>query len=254
LLKNSVGSVQTVLVLGGDSDIAFALLTHLTRHRVRNVILAGRNLSSLEDRVRDLKELGAKNVSTVLFDGTDFDSHESFVADVFSRDEDIDLAFVAYGVLGDQKADERDRNRALRVINAHYVGPVSILIPLAAAMRKQGHGTIAVMSTVAAEKPRRSNFIYGSSKAGIDWFAQGLGDALHGSGVSVMVVRPGFVRSKMTAHMDDAPLAVSADDVAAAIVAGLRSNQRIVWVPAKIRWVMSVLRHLPHTIFRWLNL
>jgi decaprenylphospho-beta-D-erythro-pentofuranosid-2-ulose 2-reductase len=253
-LKNSVGSVQTVLVLGGDSDIAFALLTHLTRQRVRTVILAGRNLTSLEERARDLKELGAKNVSTVQFDGTDLDSHESFVDTVFSKEEDIDLVFFAHGALGDQLVAEQDRNRALRVISTNYVGPVSTLIPVAAAMRRQGHGTIAVMSTVAAEKPRRSNFIYGSSKAGIDWFAQGLGDALHGSGVNVMVVRPGFVRSKMTAHMDDAPLAVSADDVAAAIVAGLRSNQRIVWVPGKIRWVMSVLRHLPHTVFRKLNL
>jgi decaprenylphospho-beta-D-erythro-pentofuranosid-2-ulose 2-reductase len=253
-MKNALGAVQTVLVLGGDSDIAFALLTHLTRERVHTIILAGRNQVSLEQRALDLYELGAKKVEIVQFDGTDLDSHQEFVSSIYGQHEDIDLVFLAYGALGDQKVDEHDRERALRVIETNYVGPVSTLIPLAAAMERQGHGTIAVMSTVAAEKPRRSNFIYGSSKAGIDWFAQGLGDALHGSGVNVMVVRPGFVYSKMTAHMDDAPLAVTADDVALAIVAGIRSNQRIVWVPGKMRWVMSALRHLPHAIFRRLNL
>ena len=241
-------------MLGGDSDIAFALLSDLIRERLQTIVLAGRNQTSLEQRASDLMELGANNVEIVHYDGTDLDSHVEFVNSVFGQHVDIDLAFLAYGALGDQMADENDRERALGVVKTNYVGPVSTLIPLAAAMRRQGHGTIAVMSTVAAEKPRRSNFIYGSSKAGIDWFAQGLSDALHGSGVNVMVVRPGFVRSKMTAHMDDAPLAVSPDDVAAAIVRGMRSNQRIVWVPGKIRWVMSALRHLPHAIFRRLKL
>jgi decaprenylphospho-beta-D-erythro-pentofuranosid-2-ulose 2-reductase len=253
-LKNSLGSVQTALVLGGDSDIAYSLLTHLIRERLQTIVLAGRNLTSLEQRASNLKELGAKNVTSIEFDGTDLESHVAFVDRVFSEFEDIDLAFVAIGALGDQMIDEHDRERALGVIATNYIGPVSTLIPLASAMRRQGHGTIAVMSTVAAEKPRRSNFIYGSSKAGIDWFAQGLGDAMHGSGVNVMVIRPGFVRSKMTAHLDDAPLAVSPDEVADAIVAGLRSNQRIVWVPGKMRWVMSALRHLPHAVFRRLNL
>ena len=140
------------------------------------------------------------------------------------------------------------------MIHSNYVGAVSVLIPIAAALKKQGHGTIVVMSTVAAERPRRSNYIYGSSKAGIDWFAQGLGDALKGSGVNVMIVRPGFVKSKMTAHLDNAPLAATPEEVAEAIADGLRRNREMVWVPGKIRWVMSILRHLPRSIFRRLNL
>lgn len=253
-MKNSLGAVQTVLVLGGDSDIAFATLSRLIAERTRTIILAGRNTDRLETRARDLQELGAAQVDIVSFNGEDMDSHEEFVESVFSTYDDIDLVFLAYGRLGDQKQDERDRSRALETIRINYVGPVSVLIPIVSALERQGHGTIAVMSTVAAERPRRSNFIYGSSKAGIDWFAQGLGDALHGSGVNVMVVRPGFVRSKMTSHMKDAPLAVQPDDVAEAIVEGLRRNRDIVWVPGKLRWVMSVLRHLPRPIFRRLNL
>lgn len=253
-MKNSLGSVQTVLVLGGDSDIAFATLRQLINDRTITILLAGRNVERLDERRAALIELGASTVETLAFDGSNLDSHEEFVDDVFGRHADIDLVFLAYGVLGDQMRDERDRAAALSVISTNFVGPVSVLVPIAERLRKQGHGTIAVMSTVAAERPRRSNFIYGASKAGLDWFAQGLGDALHGSGVRVMVIRPGFVRSKMTTHLDDAPLAATPEDVADAVVLGLRKNRTVVWVPGKIRWVMSVLRHLPHAIFRRLNL
>lgn len=253
-MKNSLGAVQSVLVLGGDSDIAFATLRQLIRARTHTIILAGRSPERLKARAADLRELGATSVEIAHFDGTDTDSHEAFVEQAFSHNGDIDLVFVAFGTLGSQMEDELDRERTLKVIQSNYVGAVSVLIPIAAALKRQGHGTIAVMSTVAAERPRRSNFIYGSSKAGIDWFAQGLGDALKGSGVNVMVVRPGFVKSKMTAHMDDAPLAATPDEVAEAIVIGLRRNHEIVWVPGKIRWVMSILRHLPRSVFRRLNL
>lgn len=253
-MKNSLGDLQTVLVLGGDSDIAAATLAGLIRERVRTIILAGRDPARLDARKNDLIELGATNVETVLFNGTDLDSHEEFVSSVFDLYGDIDLVFLAYGVLGEQMADEKNRERTLTVIQTNYVGPVSVLIPIAEALKRQGHGTIVVMSTVAAEKPRRSNFVYGSSKAGLDWFAHGMGDALHGSGVNVMIVRPGFVRSKMTGHLKDAPLAATPEEVATAILAGLKSNARIVWVPGKMRWVMSALRHLPHGIFRRLNL
>lgn len=253
-MKNSLGSVQNALVLGGNSDIAFATLQELIKSRTRTIILAGRSPEKLQQRAADLRELGAMTVDTVRFDGLDLDSHEDFVASTFSADHDIDLVLVAFGSLGDQMRDELDRERTLQVIQSNYVGAVSVLMPVAARLKEQGHGTIVVMSTVAAERPRRSNFIYGSSKAGIDWFAQGLGDALKGSGVNVMVVRPGFVKSKMTSHLDDAPLAVTPDEVAQAVVAGLRRNQEMVWVPGKIRWVMSVLRHLPRPVFRRLNL
>lgn len=253
-MKNSLGAVQSVLVLGGDSDIAFATLRELIRARARTIILAGRSPERLEARAADLRELGATHVHVANFDGSDTSSHEAFVQNVFAEHGDIDLVFVAFGTLGSQLEDELDRERTLRVIQSNYVGAVSVLIPVAAALKRQGHGTIVVMSTVAAERPRRSNFIYGSSKAGIDWFAQGLGDALKGSGVNVMIVRPGFVKSKMTAHMDEAPLAVTPGEVAQAIIAGLRRNQEMVWVPGKIRWVMSVLRHLPRAVFRRLNL
>lgn len=121
-------------------------------------------------------------------------------------------------------------------------------------MRAQGHGVIVALSSVAGERPRASNFVYGSSKAGVDAFFSGLADSLVGTGVSVLVVRPGFVRSKMTAGLAVAPLATTPEAVAEAIVSGIRRNRHTVWVPGVMRWVMSGLRHTPRAVFRRLPL
>lgn len=252
-MKNALGSVQTVLALGGDSDIANATLQRLVRDRTRTVILAGRNEQQLATRAESLRQTGATTVDIERFDALNFDGHPGFVEQVFSRDDDIDLVLIAFGALGDQARDERDPQSAIRVAQVNYVGAMSVMIPIAEKLRQQGHGTIVVLSTVAAERARRSNYIYGSSKAGLDWFSQGLGDALRGSGVHVMIVRPGFARSKMTSHMKTPPMATTPNEVAGAIIDGLRRNREIVWVPGRLRWVMSVIRHLPRPIFRKLK-
>lgn len=231
-MRTGVGGFQTVLVLGGSSEIAAALLERL---QPDTTILAGRTPPQ------------------VPFDALDRASHPAFVDDVFSRHGDIDLVVVAVGVLGEQERDEVDAESAVNVIETNFVGVVSVLVPIAERLRRQGHGTIVVLSSVAAERPRRANFVYGSSKAGLDAFAQGLGDALAGSGVHVLVVRPGFVHTKMTAGRTAAPFAVTPDAVADAIVDGLRSGAHTIWVPAALRGVMAVLRHLPRPLFRLLR-
>jgi decaprenylphospho-beta-D-erythro-pentofuranosid-2-ulose 2-reductase len=116
--------------------------------------------------------------------------------------------------------------------------------------RRQGHGTLLVLSSVAGERARRANFVYGSSKAGLDSFSQGLGDALVGSGARVVVVRPGFVHTKMTAGMKAAPLSTTPEAVADAVVRGLEKGDEIIWAPAPLRFVMSAMRHLPRPVFR----
>jgi decaprenylphospho-beta-D-erythro-pentofuranosid-2-ulose 2-reductase len=123
-------------------------------------------------------------------------------------------------------------------------------VPISQRMLDQGHGTIVALSTVAAERVRRANFVYGSSKAGMDSFFNGLGDSLVGTGVHVMVVRPGFVHTKMTTGMKPPPLSTTADAVAYAIVRGLQRGSETVWVPPTLRYLMSVLRHVPRPIFR----
>src|SRR5262249_4985340 len=155
------------------------------------------------------------------FDAHDTDTHSALVDDVFDRCGDIDLALLSFGVLGDQELAERDAAAAVDIAVVNYVGTVSAAVPIAQRMRAQGHGTIVALSSVAGERARRSNFVYGSSKAGMDTFLQGLGDSLAGTAVKVMVVRPGFVHTKMTDGMEPAPLSTTPEAVADAIVRGL---------------------------------
>lgn len=222
--------------------------SRLIARRTRTVWLAGRPTPALETAASELRALGA-DVHTVAFDALDPDSHETALGKVFSEG-DVDMVLLAFGILGDQAHDEREPASAVRVAQTNYTGAVSAGLVAARALQTQGHGSLVVLSSVAGERARRSNFIYGSSKAGLDAFAQGLGDALHGTGVHVMVVRPGFVRSKMTAGLAETPLATTPEAVATAIELGLRRRSETVWVPGALRVVMSALRHVPRGVFR----
>jgi decaprenylphospho-beta-D-erythro-pentofuranosid-2-ulose 2-reductase len=248
-MQDSLGSVQSVLVLGGGSDIALATLRLLVG-RVRTIVLAARQPASLEATVKELRSLGATTVETVAFDARDTASHEALVDDVFDRFGDIDVALLAFGVLGDQQQAEREPEAAVDIARVNYLGMVSVAVPLAVRMRAQGHGTIVAMSSVAGERARRTNFVYGSSKAGMDAFFQGLGDSLVGSGVRVMIVRPGFVHTKMTEGLEPVPLSTTPEAVAEAVARGLARGSEVVWVPPALRYAMSVLRHLPRPLFR----
>jgi decaprenylphospho-beta-D-erythro-pentofuranosid-2-ulose 2-reductase len=247
-----VGAVQSLLVLGGTSEIGVAIARRLVEGRARKVVLAAR------DPVRvtaadDLRRAGAE-VDVVAFDASDTGSHEGFAAEVFDRHGDIDLVVAAFGVLGDQERAARDPEYAREIVDTNYAGAVSTLVPIVERLRRQGHGTIVVLSSVAGERVRKSNYVYGSSKAGIDGFAQGLGDALHGSGVDVMVVRPGFVKTKMTAGLEAPPFSTGPEAVADAVVDGLRRRAPTVWSPPVLRYVMALLRHLPRPLFRRLDI
>ncbi|MFI6015421.1 decaprenylphospho-beta-D-erythro-pentofuranosid-2-ulose 2-reductase [Streptomyces sp. NPDC051243] len=247
-MKDAFGLPQSLLVLGGTSEIALATARRLIARRTRTVWLAGRPSPALERSAADLRALGAE-VRTVTFDALDPESHEPVLGKVFAEG-DIDMVLLAFGLLGDQARDERTPLNAVRVAQTNYTGAVSAALVSASALQSQGHGSLVVLSSVAGERARRANFIYGSSKAGLDAFSQGLGDALHGTGVHVMVVRPGFVRSKMTAGLEEAPLATTPEAVATAIELGLRRRSETVWVPGTLRVVMSALRHAPRGLFR----
>jgi decaprenylphospho-beta-D-erythro-pentofuranosid-2-ulose 2-reductase len=193
-------------------------------------------------------------VTCVAFDAAEPDTHQTFVEDVFDRFGDIDLVLLAFGVLGDQSTAERDPQSAAHIASVNYLGAVSVLGPIAERLRAQGHGVIVALSSVAGERVRASNFIYGSSKAGLDSYLQGLADRLDGSGVHVTIVRPGFVHTKMTDGLTPAPLAVTPEAVADAILEGVAARRQVVWVPPFLRYAMSFLRHLPRPVFRKLDL
>ena len=253
-MKDALGSPQSVLVLGGGSDIALATVRLLAARRARTVVLAARRPESLDAAVADVRAAGAEAVEAVRFDATDFGSHNAFVDGVWDRFGDFDLVLVAFGVLGDQTRSETDPAAAVDVIQTNFTGAASVAIPVARRMLAQGHGSIVALSTIAAERARRSNFVYGSSKSGMDQFFQGLGDMLHGRGVHVMVVRPGFVKTKMTAGMQAAPFSTTPEEVAKAIARGLERGKEKIWVPEQVRAIATVMHHIPRPIYRKLPL
>ncbi|WP_405685166.1 decaprenylphospho-beta-D-erythro-pentofuranosid-2-ulose 2-reductase [Streptomyces sp. NBC_00057] len=262
-MKDAFGAPQSLLVLGGTSQIALATARRLIARRTRTVWLAGRPSPGLESAAAELRTRGA-DVRTVDFDALDSESHETALGKIFTEG-DIDMVLLAFGIAGDQEHDEEEPLSAVRVARTNYTGAVSAGLVCAGALQAQGHGSLVVLSSVAGERVRRADFIYGSSKAGLDAFTQGLGDALYGTGVHVMVVRPGVVRPETAARpatprltatrfaaapLEASPLATTPDAVAAAIVTGLRRRSETVWVPGSLRVVMSALRHVPRPLFR----
>ena len=246
-MQNALGEVQTIVLLGGGSEIGRAIVEALVSPATRVVVLAARRPDELS--AASLQREGL-TLETVRFDAADVDSHEPFVRELVARHGDLDAVIVAFGQLGEQSALDDDPVRAAELVTVNYTGAVSASLAVAAQFRRQGHGRLVVLSSVAGERVRKDNYVYGSSKAGLDGFAQGLGDALAGTGASVLVVRPGFVHSQMTAGMKARPFATTPAAVAKATVDGLRKGRRTVWVPGTLRPVFTVFRHLPGPVWR----
>ncbi|KOX24815.1 short-chain dehydrogenase [Saccharothrix sp. NRRL B-16348] len=237
-----------MLVLGGTSEIALAVVRRYTAARKPRVVLAARPSPRRDAAVAELTAAGVP-VTAVDFDARDVGSHPTVLDKAFA-DGGIDVALVAFGVLGDAERAWQDHEAAVELAEVNYTGAVSVGVGLAARLREQGHGVIVALSSVAGERVRRSNFVYGSTKAGMDAFYLGLGEALRPEGVTVTVVRPGFVHTRMTDGLRAAPLSSTADQVAAVVVNAVRDRRELVWAPAPLRLVMSALRHLPRAVFR----
>jgi decaprenylphospho-beta-D-erythro-pentofuranosid-2-ulose 2-reductase len=245
VVTDALGRPGTVLLLGGTSEIGLAVARALVARGARTVVLAGRDAEALR-----AVQLPGATVNAVAFDADDTASHQAVVDDVVARHGDLDVVVLAFGVLGDQERDETDPAAAVAVARTNFLGVVSALTVVGNRLRDQGHGSAVLLSSVAGERVRRSNYVYGASKAGADGFALGLGEALRGSGAHVLVVRPGFVRTRMTAGMKAAPLSTGPDEVAEVVLRGLDKGADLVWAPGALRVVMSVLRHVPRGLFR----
>jgi decaprenylphospho-beta-D-erythro-pentofuranosid-2-ulose 2-reductase len=245
---DAVGNPQSILLLGGTSEIGLAVVEAFASDRPLRVVLAARPSERLDAAKARVERLGCA-VETVDFDARAVDTHAEVVRKAFTGG-DLDVAVVAFGLLGDNEQAWTDVAAAVELATVNYTAAVSVGVALAERMRDQGHGAIVALSSVAGERPRRSNFVYGSTKAGLDAFYTGLTEALRPHDVHVTVVRPGFVRTRMTEGMKPAPLSTTPEVVAAAVVDAVRTRREQVWVPAPLRPVMSVLRHLPRAVFR----
>ncbi len=252
-MQNSFGEPQSILLLGGTSDIGLAIVRRLASPTLRNVVLGCRDPAAAEATVRELSTPGVA-VTAMEFDANRPQTHLGFVDRVVAEVGDLDVVVMAFGVLGEQSTYDLDPVAAATAVSINYTGSVSAGLAVAAQLRSQGHGWLVVLSSVAGERVRKANFVYGSSKAGQDAFAQGLGDSLEGTGAKVLIVRPGFVHSAMTEGMKAAPFATTPGKVADVTADGLRRGKRIVWAPGILRIVFSLLRHVPGPIFRRLPL
>jgi decaprenylphospho-beta-D-erythro-pentofuranosid-2-ulose 2-reductase len=250
-MRDAFGRLQSLVVFGGASAIGSAIAERLVTDGCSVVVLAGRHPAAMAPVADRLRAVGAQRVEITAWDALDVDSHAAAVGAAFDAvGGDVDGVVMAAGVLGDQATFDADPTAAAQAITANYTGPVTTLLHVGECLRDQGHGTIVVLSSVAGERVRKANYVYGSSKAGLDAFAQGLGDSLVGGGVRVLVVRPGWVKSPMTEGMEPAPFPTTAEDVAAAVAAGLAANRDVVWAPPVLRYVFSGFRHLPRPLWR----
>jgi decaprenylphospho-beta-D-erythro-pentofuranosid-2-ulose 2-reductase len=248
-MENALGEPQTIVLLGGTSDIGLAIVRQLLSPPTRTVVLACRDIEGGERAAAGLRH-DSLTVDVVAFEGAATDAHTEFARSLSLKYGDIDVAIVAFAVLGDGAVTSFDPVAAVEVAHVNFTGVVSSTIAIANQMRRQGHGSIVMLSSVAGERVRKANPVYGGAKAGLDGFAQGLGDALAGDGVHMLIVRPGFVRSRMTTGLKAALFATTPEKVAEATVKGLRAKKRIVWTPGILRFVLSVLRHLPGPVWR----
>ena len=241
-------SSEVVVIFGGRSEIGLELAVRLAPGNT--VVLAARRADQLTDEVQAVRAAGAADVRTCEFDADDLSSHAALVNTIEAEHGPIGTAVLAFGVLGDQARAEDDAAHAVAVVHTDYVAQVNLLTLLAQHMRAAGRGRLVVFSSIAGARVRRANYVYGSAKAGLDGFACGLADALHGTGIQLLIVRPGFVIGRMTEGMDPAPMSSTPAQVAEAAGAALRKGKSAVWVPWGIRPLIFTTRFVPKAIWR----
>ncbi len=250
-MQNAFAQPQRVIVLGGSSDIARAIVTKLAAARARTVVLAGRNRDLLDAAADEARTAGATNTPIVEFDANNVASAGESVARAFAvADGAVDLVIVAVGLLGDQHAMEDDPTAAASMAEVNFAWPVAALAEVRRRLVAQGHGRILVMSSVAAIRVRRNSYLYAGAKAGLDRLCLGMADSLIGTGVTLHILRPGFVHTKMTAGHDAQPFAVDADRVARDAINGMTAGRRVITTPSILAYLFVVLSHLPPSLWR----
>ncbi|MGN6339159.1 decaprenylphospho-beta-D-erythro-pentofuranosid-2-ulose 2-reductase [Mycobacterium sp.] len=250
MVLDAVGNPQTILLLGGTSEIGLAICERYLQNAHARIVLAAMPSDPGRDAaVAQMKAAGARSVELIDFEATDPDTHPKMIEAAFANG-DVDVAIVAFGILGDAEELWQNQQKAVLAAEINYTAAVSVGVLLGEKLRAQGFGQIIAMSSAAGERVRRSNFVYGSTKAGLDGFYLGLGEALREYGVRVLVIRPGQVRTRMSAHIKEAPLTVDKEYVANLAVTAAAKGKELVWAPAAFRYVMMVLRHVPRPIFR----
>jgi decaprenylphospho-beta-D-erythro-pentofuranosid-2-ulose 2-reductase len=245
---------RRVLLIGGTSEIGLSVLRRLSADGPIQPFLLGRNRAALDQALQALPAEPATEGGVLVVDAEDLGAHEAAIAEAFSRAGGFDLVVLAVGQLGAQEGLDAPPDRALEIMRVDFVGAGSLMMSAMRRLREQGRGTLIVLSSAAVERPRAANAVYGAAKTGLDALAQGLADGVQNSGVRVLVVRPGFVKTRMTAGLKGPPFSTTPEAVAEATAQALSRRAHTIWVPGAIRYVFMVLRHLPRPVYRRLPL
>lgn len=239
---------KKVLILGGSSDVGTALAQQMCDQGddVTVTVRSENSLKGLEGK------LDLTRVKSALFDVERIDTHEAFYQQLQERP---DIVICTIGYLGDQKAGQVSISEMEKLMQVNFLGAVSILGVVANDFEKRGHGTIVGISSVAGERGRASNYLYGSAKAGFTAFLSGLRNRLQASGVHVMTVKPGFIRSKMIANMQTPEILTSSPaHCAKRIINGIRRKRNTIYVYRTWFWIALILRNIPEAIFKRLSM
>jgi short-subunit dehydrogenase len=247
--------MQNVLVFGATSAIAQATV-QLIAAQGAGLFLVARDAARLDSIADDLRVRGAPQVETLAADLLDRDRHAEIIAAALDVFPDLDTVIVAHGVLPDQKSCEADASAALEMIDVNFLSVVSLLTPLANEFASKGRGSLAVISSVAGDRGRQSNYVYGAAKSGLDAYLQGLRNRLFKSGVQVLTIKPGFVDSPMTAHIEGRGGALWAqpEDIAQGIVKAIEKRKDVVYLPGFWALIMLIVRSVPEWLFKRLSL
>ncbi len=248
-----MGQPKKILVLGATSGIAEATCRIWARQGA-SLFLVARNAEKLAAVAADLKTRGASYVDTAVVDLDDTERHPALLAHAINSLTGMDVAYLAHGVLGDQAAGEQEFGTAAQIIHTNFVSAVSLLTWLANYCVQRRSGVLAVLSSVAGDRGRKSNYLYGASKAGLSAFLGGLRNRVDREGVTVLTIKPGPVKTAMTVKMKGSEKFADVDKVAATIVKAIDARADTLYVPFQWRPIMFVIREIPERIFKKLNL
>ena len=252
-IDSSSHTPRKILVLGATSGIAEATC-RIWATQGASLFLVARNAEKLAAVAQDLKTRGASYVDTAVADLDDTDKHPALLAHAINSLTGMDIAYLAHGILGDQAEAEQDFNTAAQILYTNLMAPVSLLTWLANFCVQRHAGTLAVLSSVAGDRGRKTNYLYGASKAGLTAFLAGLRNRIDREGVTVLTIKPGPIRTAMTAAMPKSDKFADVDSVAESIVSAIDKRKDILYVPFQWQPIMFIVRNIPERIFKKLNL
>lgn len=245
--------MKKIVIIGATSAIATEVSRAFAKEGAALYLLA-RNQPRLDELAKDLQVRGASTVHTATFDAQDIGSHDRLLEEAFRQLGHIDAALIAHGDLPDQAACQKSSPAAQDALRTNLLSPIAFLTWLANYFETQKTGNITVISSVAGDRGRQSNYVYGAAKGGLTTFLQGLRNRLAPIGVSVTTIKPGFVDTPMTEHLPKGPLFASAQTVGARIHTAMNRGESVVYVPFFWRFIMLIIIHIPERVFKKLKL